>query len=187
MTDEITPSQKVGIEEIPRIVEPVDGAMQLTMAIPAGRILDYQARVEKRAQRQVEAINRLLVRIEQLEQVNKEDAAEIARLTGILVERETELADKQVLYDRTAEERNELAATVKSMQEFMSTRDAKHTIDGEPISHAGEVVWEHRLDRTTPIDEAVLALSEHEADGTQPVTSSSHELPTGEERPRHAL
>ena len=173
-------AQTVGIEEIPPILNPDNRPETPTITVSVARILSYQEGVQTRAQRQADSINRLLLRIDQLEQRNKDDATEIARLTGLLVERETDLGNLQVQHDRAAEERNELAATVRSMHDLMDTREASHTIDGEPISHAGEVVWEHRLDAPPLLDEAVLALPEG---NSTPIAM----VALGEERPGHVL
>lgn len=119
----------------------------------------YDARWQKTRDNQRDSINRLLEKIKELEETNRRDAAEIARLTGVLVTEEERSAALQVELD-----------LLKGTPDFTSTSE--------------QAVWHPRHDAEEVRDEAEVALDAIEAtlpfDGPPIVPG---ELPEGEERP----
>lgn len=163
--------------EIQPIIRPEARPVGPTMVMSVERVLAYQERMELVNKRQRESIDRLMKERGELQDRNRQDAAEIARLTGQIVAAEQQAAEIQVQLDRAVEERNEAVAAVAAVQSLMA--QAKDlTVDGEPVTATtAKVVWERHYDTESARDEAEVAL-----DATLPPIVPG-DLPVGEERP----
>lgn len=166
-------------EEQPGIV-PADAVVTKgKVTVKIADIERYQARMELVNQRQKESIDRLLSQIKELNERNRQDAGEIARVTGLLVQAEEGARQLQVQLDRAVEERQVAIDAVKGVQLFLNDRVKEFTTDGDSITNA-QAVWDRHADLLPAPDEAELALSAIEA--TLPIVPGADVI-HGEVRP----
>lgn len=152
----------------------------------------YQERMEGRVRRQRDSIDRLLNMIHDHEKTLRANAAEIARLTGALVEEQQMYADQKVLLDRARDEREKALHVLFEIMTY--TQDPELTREGESFNVGrtstvtkAELVAEPHVP-LDPETEAVITSMESTLEnfGGLPVVPGVH-MPVGEERPTPEL
>jgi len=147
-----------------------------TITVKTSQVVAYQEGMEKRIRNQVQAINRLLARIAELEQINIRDADEIARLSRAVADEQVLYQEQKALLDRARAERDELLNTFSGMMVWLKDRGVEHTQEG--------LVW-----TTTDLPRTDVDVEWHRADLEVPDPENevreavSGVLLVGEQRP----
>jgi hypothetical protein len=160
-------------EAIPTIIDPA-ATFGDTITVKTSQVVAYQQRMEKRIRNQAQAINRLLKQIEELEEIQRRDADEIARLSRAVADEQVLYQEQKALLDRARAERDELLSTFSGMMVWL--KDRGHTREG--------LVW-----TTTDLPRTDVDAEWHRVDLEVPDPENevreavSKVLPVGEQRP----
>lgn len=169
------------MSDVPLIVDPA-ATFADTITVSTAQVIAFQEGMAKRIQRQIDNQNRLLKRVQELEEIERANADEIARLSHAIAQEQLLYTEQKALLDRARAERDELLSTFGGMMLWLKDRGVEHTSEG--------LVWTTtdlpRTDVDATWDRHIDPDQRDAEDEVREAIPAPQVMPLGEQRPgRH--